>query len=159
MNQPNGRCHASLHPAIWTNPQSVERPEALSDHEMEDDIDWAGAGGEDLPMAVDEEDVVEGRQEMEIDGPPDYTSPPSTERKDCHPNPSRTFGTAPTFMGNFHEDRHAKDRENNLYYPFASADEWEVASYLTRSNMTVVQIDEFLKLRLVSVAWPFPAIA
>ncbi|KAJ7808909.1 hypothetical protein B0H14DRAFT_3090219 [Mycena olivaceomarginata] len=150
MNQPNGRCHAALHPAIWTNPHSVERTEILSDHEMEDDIDWAGAGGEDLPMAGDGEDIVEAFPEMEIDGPTNDTLPSSTRPKDFHPKPSSTFGTAPTFMDNFSKDRHTNDRQNNLYYPFASADEWEVASYLARSNMTVVQIDEFLKLRLTA---------
>ncbi|KAJ7813399.1 hypothetical protein B0H14DRAFT_3090354 [Mycena olivaceomarginata] len=82
---------------------------------------------------------------MEIDGPTNDTLPSSTRPKDFHPKPSSTFGTAPTFMDNFSKDRHTNDRQNNLYYPFASADEWEVASYLARSNMTVVQIDEFLK--------------
>ncbi|KAJ7784052.1 hypothetical protein B0H14DRAFT_2630709 [Mycena olivaceomarginata] len=112
-------------------------------------IDWAGAGGEDLPMAGDGEDIVEAFPEMEIDGPTMIPCRHPARPKDFHPKPSSTFGTAPTFIDNFSKDRHTNDRQNNLYYPFASADEWEVASYLARSNMTVVQIDEFLKLRLL----------
>jgi hypothetical protein len=52
-------------------------------------------------------------------------------------------------MDIFRQDKYAKDRENNVYYPFASANEWELASYITRSNMTVAATDDFLKLRLV----------
>ncbi|KAJ7807710.1 hypothetical protein B0H13DRAFT_2243903 [Mycena leptocephala] len=85
MNQPHGRCHASLHPAV-----------------------------------------------------------------EYYKGAAKTYGRADTFMDIFRQDKYAKDRENNVYYPFASADEWELASYIIRSNMTVAATDEFLKLRLVS---------
>ncbi|KAJ7709559.1 hypothetical protein B0H17DRAFT_861780, partial [Mycena rosella] len=35
-------------------------------------------------------------------------------------------------------------------YPFASVEEWEIASFITRSNMTVAATNEFLKLRLTA---------
>jgi hypothetical protein len=54
-------------------------------------------------------------------------------------------------MDIFDEDSHASKRENNVYYPFASADEWELASFLVKSGLSISAIDEFLKLQLVSL--------
>jgi hypothetical protein len=55
-----------------------------------------------------------------------------------------------TFMDIFDNDEHASKRCSNLYYPFASAKEWEVASFLLKSGLSMTKIDEFLKLELVS---------
>ncbi|KAG0697850.1 hypothetical protein DFH29DRAFT_1003402 [Suillus ampliporus] len=41
-------------------------------------------------------------------------------------------------------------RKDNLFYPFASKEEWEVADYLLCSSLSMAAIDEFLKLRMLS---------
>jgi hypothetical protein len=55
-----------------------------------------------------------------------------------------------TFMGNFDLDDFAEERKKNLYYPFASKEEWEIAAFLLRSGMSMALIDDFLKLQFVS---------
>jgi len=42
----------------------------------------------------------------------------------------------------------------NLYYPFASWPEWELASFLLKSGLSMVVMDEFLKLQIVSAGVP-----
>ncbi|KAJ6545132.1 hypothetical protein B0H10DRAFT_1969908 [Mycena sp. CBHHK59/15] len=53
-----------------------------------------------------------------------------------------------TFKAVFECDQYAEQRKLNMYYPFASRDEWELVSFIVRSNMTLAATDEFLKLCL-----------
>jgi hypothetical protein len=64
---------------------------------------------------------------------------------------SKVFGSGETYMDLFSKDKHAAARTTNLYYPFASQAEWELASFLLKSNLSRVAIDQFLKLEFVSV--------
>src|SRR5882762_1911797 len=41
---------------------------------------------------------------------------------------AKEYGTGTTFMDEFNRDQYAGERINNLYYPFASRDEWEFAA-------------------------------
>jgi len=66
------------------------------------------------------------------------------------PGSSHTYGKGESFIDRFNHDDLAEQRSNNLYYPFASREEWELASFLLRSNMPMSEIDEFLRLHLVS---------
>jgi hypothetical protein len=59
------------------------------------------------------------------------------------------FGAGETFMDRFHQDRFNSERADNVYYPFASRSEWELASYLTRSGLSVASINKFISLALV----------
>jgi hypothetical protein len=49
----------------------------------------------------------------------------------------------------FDADEFAEYRKGNLFYPFASKEEQEVADYLLCSSLSMVAIDEFFKLRMV----------
>jgi len=60
------------------------------------------------------------------------------------------YGRGTTFMERFDSDQYAQERNMNLYYPFASRDEWELAAFLLRSNLSMASIDSFLSLKLVS---------
>lgn len=64
---------------------------------------------------------------------------------------AKTFGPGVTFMSEFDSDEHAAKRAENPYYPFASKDEWELAAYLLRSDLSMASIDAFLSLKRVSV--------
>ncbi|KAJ6596774.1 hypothetical protein DFH09DRAFT_905105 [Mycena vulgaris] len=75
---------------------------------------------------------------------------PKNFYREYYPGAAQTYGRADTFMDTFRRDTHANERRSNLYYPFASADEWEITSFIVRSNMTVAATDEFLKLRLTA---------
>jgi hypothetical protein len=68
---------------------------------------------------------------------------------------SEVYGTGTTFMEEFDHDQYAGERVENLYYPFLSRDEWELAAFLLRSDLSMASIDMFLSLNLVSVAGNF----
>ena len=54
-----------------------------------------------------------------------------------------------TFMDQFDTDPFSAQRKINLYYPFASRQDWELGSWLLRSGLSLVAIDKFLSLELV----------
>ena len=62
---------------------------------------------------------------------------------------AKGYGCGKTFMMEFDNDRFSNEHNDNLYYPFASRDEWELASFLLRSNLSMAAIDRFLLLKLV----------
>ena len=66
------------------------------------------------------------------------------------PGAGHVFTSGPGFMGWFQGDTNADARSSNLYYPFSSKGEWEIAAFLSRSGLSMKLIDEFLSLSLVS---------
>jgi hypothetical protein len=66
-----------------------------------------------------------------------------------HPSRPQVYGKGTTFMDQFGVDKYSHDRLGNIYYPFASRQEWEIASFLLRSSLSMVKIDKFLSLELV----------
>ena len=52
-------------------------------------------------------------------------------------------------MDQFHNDRYSEFRTSNIYYPFAGKDQWELASFLLSSGLSMSKIDEFLCLKTV----------
>ncbi|KAI6013667.1 hypothetical protein BKA83DRAFT_4063152, partial [Pisolithus microcarpus] len=59
------------------------------------------------------------------------------------------FNTGETFLKRFEMDPFSSFCCTNLYYPFASLNDWEMANFLLRSKMSMAKIDEFLSLSLV----------
>ncbi|KAI6019366.1 hypothetical protein BKA83DRAFT_4127278 [Pisolithus microcarpus] len=57
-----------------------------------------------------------------------------------------------TFMDWFFDDQYATLWWQNLYYPFASAGDWQLASWLLCSWLSMATIDDFLSLQLVHLA-------
>jgi hypothetical protein len=97
---------------------------------------------------------------MNIDFEPDVPiGPTETEQSlvadankyfiDEHPSHSQTYGKGTTFMDRFGMDKYSHDRLGNIYYPFASRQEWEIASFLLCSSLSMIMIDKFLSLELV----------
>jgi hypothetical protein len=68
---------------------------------------------------------------------------------DSHPNTPSVYPGGTTFMDQFFNDECAGQRKENLYYPFASGAEWQLASWLLRSRLSMAAIDDFLSLQLV----------
>lgn len=58
-------------------------------------------------------------------------------------------GKGESFMEWLNRDQFAGYRIDNIYYPFASKAEWDLASFLMRSSMTMKDIDDFLELQMV----------
>jgi hypothetical protein len=63
---------------------------------------------------------------------------------------AKVYGQGQTFMDRFGADVYAEHRETNLYYPFASKEDWEIGNFLEGSSLSVAAIDAFLSLGLVS---------
>ncbi|KAJ3925115.1 MAG: hypothetical protein NXY57DRAFT_856951, partial [Lentinula lateritia] len=62
------------------------------------------------------------------------------------PNAGLSVGQGATFLDDFNDDRFAEERKTNLYYPFASRPEWETASFLLNSSLSMLEIDSYLQL-------------
>ncbi|KIK45260.1 hypothetical protein CY34DRAFT_22595 [Suillus luteus UH-Slu-Lm8-n1] len=54
-----------------------------------------------------------------------------------------------TFLDLFDADEFAEYRNENLFYPFTSKEEWEIADFLLHSPLSMAAIDMFLKLPLI----------
>src|ERR1700678_1534307 len=65
---------------------------------------------------------------------------------------AKGYGTGTTFMDEFDRDQYSGERIKNLYYPFASRNEWEFAAFLLRSDLSMASIDSLLSLNLVRLA-------
>jgi len=106
-------------------------------------------------MEVNMMDAVDPMDVIEMDGANNPSSEDATIRHTkLFPGASEIFGKGKTYMDLFDDDEYAGNRETNLYYPFASQPEWELASFLLKSSLSVVATDEFLKLQMVSAGVP-----
>jgi hypothetical protein len=61
-----------------------------------------------------------------------------------------SYGKGTTFMDQFNQDAYASECSLNIYYPFSSRDEWELASFLLGPDLSMAAITKFLSLKLVS---------
>ena len=84
---------------------------------------------------------------------PESCVPPSQFKKyhtKVYHGTAQTYRKGSTFMDKFNDDEHVATREDNLYYPWASCPEWELASFLLCSSLNMATINQFLSLDLVS---------
>ena len=68
---------------------------------------------------------------------------------ELYPDCSDSYPGGSTFMDTFWQDEHTQERRVNLYFPFASAEEWQLASWRLRSGLSMAAIDSLLSLTLV----------
>jgi hypothetical protein len=64
-------------------------------------------------------------------------------------NAAKVYRRGQTFWDRFNMDPYTAYRKDNLYYPFASRQDWELGSFLLCSSLSMAAIDEFLGLELV----------
>lgn len=157
MNQPLGSCgsgNRTIHqdysnrptPAR-TRPEKVDPPGifgALGD-EISDfrDLD---SHQDDLDFHFDNPDVEMETEENETELP----EVPPAAFVELYEGCSEAFPGGKSFMDNFRQDRYAAERQENLYFPFASQEEWQFASWLLRSHLSLSAIDSLLSLDIVS---------
>jgi hypothetical protein len=60
-----------------------------------------------------------------------------------------TYGYGLDFFSIFNSDAYADQRTQYPWYPFASKDEWELASWLSRSRLSMFAINSFLHMQVV----------
>ena len=64
---------------------------------------------------------------------------------------SQHYGKGMTFLDSFDQDKYSEERKSNLYYPFSSRADWEMALCLHGSGLSLSKIDEILELEIVSL--------
>ncbi|KAI6096000.1 hypothetical protein F5141DRAFT_1067925 [Pisolithus sp. B1] len=67
---------------------------------------------------------------------------------------SMSYVSGLTFMDNFFADEHGELCKENIFYPFASQEDWQVALWLLHSRLSMAAIDSFLSLELSWVLHP-----
>ncbi|KAG6377808.1 hypothetical protein JVT61DRAFT_14582 [Boletus reticuloceps] len=67
---------------------------------------------------------------------------------DLCPNAERAAGDGQTFLAKFRQDEFAPYRTLNLYYPFSSPEDWQMANFLLTSHLSMRAINDFLSLNL-----------
>ena len=170
MNQPTSSCYRSLTEEIsgLINPgssaedffnretyptvQNIDIPNA--DY-LQDDVDMPPTD-DTFPPLPDHNDPP----------PPDHDDPflpfdnsiggecgqlPCTARfVETYQGCVETFPGGETFMSQFRNDQYVEQRRQNIYFPWASRQEWAFASWLLRSHLSIAAIDCLLSLEIVS---------
>jgi hypothetical protein len=142
----------------------------LLDLQQQSHIETKGDPSSSLSLPSSPSESTPPPLDVDMDSPPptpsslpmeivnDIDQPPQLEQEAVLPSfhtelflgSSKVFGNGETYLDLFNEDEYADARQTNLYYPFASKPEWELASFLLKSDLSRVAIDQFLKLQLVS---------
>ncbi|KAF5329324.1 hypothetical protein D9619_008912 [Psilocybe cf. subviscida] len=152
MSQPYSRCKA--HQESLRKASLKEVP--MHQHPPESSFTTPGAL---LDLPEDEWDYsVSGDNCPWYGSEPESLAPPTSHfqplpsskhlRIVYHPHASKAYGHGSTFLDTFNQDLYTEHRRENIYYPFASRSDWEVALFLLRSPLSKAEIDQFLKLGL-----------
>ncbi|KAJ6490951.1 hypothetical protein C8R45DRAFT_1053149 [Mycena sanguinolenta] len=157
LNQPTGKCHAALalYPHRLKARKFTEKTEETNENmESINSVDQARGQADDQAMDLVppfEEGPHLHERDRKVPSKPVHTPVPKGPLHEYYPGAARRNDKEPTFLETFLEnDKHSHERESNLHYPFASADEWEFAAFINSTKLTLAQIDEFLKLRLTA---------
>ena len=163
MNQPSSACSAFLndisHPSLPLSSQVIQLPRPPSHtretHQVTSPEVASGTqiGFDDLPyddwpMDVPN-DMPDDAQESDLQHTPGSNTPSPGNIK-YFPGASQSYPGRKTFMDQFFSDKHGELHKDNLFYPFASQEDWQMASWLLRSRLSMAAIDSFLSLDLVS---------
>jgi len=147
LNQPGSSCAKLIDDLI-----SIPLPLQGQVQDLPLDGDQDGA---DMGFAHDDYYPTESSNDIEIalnDQDPSFFNIQGSQYREDFAGAAKVYGTGETFMGKFDSDGFAEQREKNIYYPFASKVDWEMAAFLLRSRMSMAMIDDFLKLELVSTS-------
>lgn len=160
MNQPTGLCYAAslyqdhhsnvLHETFQGNdrpiPSNVATPESDPESDIRESIDHPPSPAV-LPFDFGHESAQSGDIGMDLD---DADASPQTFIE-TFPGCSNSYPGGATFMDFFWQDKYAQERQENLYYPFASKEEWQFSSWCLRSGLSMTALDGLLSLSMVSV--------
>jgi len=124
--------------------------------DVPDDSDMPLLKGNSRPQQTEDDtadvdiwsDLESIQMDVDLD---DINAQPEPFYVERYPGAACTTGKGPTFMELFDIDQFATKRTKNLYYPFASEEEWDLATFLVKSKLSMTAIDKFLKLQLVSL--------
>ncbi|KAJ7042721.1 hypothetical protein C8F04DRAFT_1207803 [Mycena alexandri] len=158
LNQPNGRCHAQLHPAILRAAKTLTERYSLgatsqpSPRGLSPEQEFSEAGDFnhlDFSQRIHPESDMDRPVEVGSDTAHPDTAPSGPEYQ-YFKGAALTHGRGETFIETMRRDKFRKERETNLYYPFCSGGDWEYGSFLSLSSMSQSSIDGLLGLELTA---------
>ncbi|KAG1792929.1 uncharacterized protein HD556DRAFT_1444008 [Suillus plorans] len=133
MSQPHSGCNSWLDELIRLRshlPPGPLKDDPMESNEEEDDVhfgDTYDGGWDEIPV--------------EEETPAEVT--------DYFPGAAKTYGMGYTFLSLFNTDENSVYRKMNLYYLFSCKQDWETASWLLRSGLSMGKIDSFLSLEMI----------
>jgi hypothetical protein len=119
-------------PTLSPCPQSPHQPAPPADTHLDDLYDQASEDPSFYPNETD-------GSNLDFVGEVEY-----------HPDVPQTFPGGKTSMDNLFSDKYGSLRRGNLFYLFASQEDWQLGSWLLCSGLSMAVIDSFLSLDLVS---------
>ncbi|KAI5992161.1 hypothetical protein EDD15DRAFT_2197182 [Pisolithus albus] len=130
-----------------TETHSIAKPQQESKEDMVDDAPGSDGFGHGA-----NEDTSNHMISNRLDSSDDHPNMPSVYSArviDDHPSTPSVYPGGTTFMDQFFNDQYATLQQKNLYYPFASQPDWQLASWLLHSCLSMAAINDFLSLQLV----------
>ncbi|KAI6018499.1 hypothetical protein PISMIDRAFT_96863 [Pisolithus microcarpus 441] len=88
-------------------------------------------------------------QELDLQDAPG-PSEASSRNVECFPGASQSYPGRRTFMDQFFSDQYGELCKENLFYPSASQEDWQIALWLLCSCLSMAVIDGFFSLDLLS---------
>ncbi|KAG0693455.1 hypothetical protein DFH29DRAFT_1007276 [Suillus ampliporus] len=79
---------------------------------------------------------------------PEHSEERTQEIIDYFPGAAETYRMGYTFLTLFNSNEYSVSRKTNIYYPFSCRKDWEVASWLLHSGLSMGKIDTFLLLEM-----------
>lgn len=149
MAQTRSQCKTLIHRLIHLSHDLDLRPKRTHLHPTDPPLDSAP----DIQVYDDAMDFAYSRIDImeDLNFVPSVPVNAQSSTIEFFPAAAKVFEGGSTFMDNFYEDKHSQDRLDNVFYPFTSKEEWELASWLTRANISGRLMDEFFSLQLVRV--------
>lgn len=147
-----GLCHA----ANWFQDYSNVLDESLQSDDTPAASDFVAPNPPYFPDDPDAQPDIsyypssptcEELEHIEVDS--GYADTPQTFTE-VFPGRSDSYSGGATFMDMFRRDKYAEEWQENLYYPFASEEEWQFSSWCLRSGLSMATIDSLLSLSIVS---------
>ncbi|KAI6020926.1 hypothetical protein BKA83DRAFT_4126818 [Pisolithus microcarpus] len=93
--------------------------------------------------------ILYDTQELDLQDPPGPSTTSSRNDK-YFPGASQSYPSRRTFMDQFFSDQYGKLHKENLFYLFASQEDWQIALWLLHSHLSMAAIDSFLSLNLLT---------
>jgi hypothetical protein len=145
MNHPYGACFSHFQEVANLADELQRHKNRHTHYEKDNDMQPMDLGSDiDVDAAFMEHDNSAGEDDWSMDGDGGLFV-------EEYEGAAKEYGTGATFMDEFDRDQYAGERIENLYYPFASRNEWEFAAFLLRSDLSMASIDSLLSLNLVRV--------
>ena len=160
MNQPRSSCYRET---------LAEEMSLMTSNYAEGFFDRGISDNEDVDMAVPRSPAV-GDADVEMAGPwspaahdddplPPSDTPDEGQRVqspgigrfvETYEGCAEAFPGRQTFMDQFRNDQYSEERRENIYFPWASKQEWDFASWLLQSHLSMAAIDSLLSLEIMS---------